>query len=240
MASVYSVFAKSCPFLLRVLACIVYAENAKGRPIISENALSSPEADLRFMVRYRRRIQGVTMSEDTRKYEFSWSLVQPATDEPYRPNLGDATSLQMYRLFQFTMRDILEQQYGTEAADDIFRSAGTMAGRAFFEHYCKDAKDVSDLANIIQEKFREFSIGIVRFEEVDLVNMSITLTVDEDLDCSGLPDTQEQICVYDEGLIKGILEAFTGKEFSVREIDCWCTGERTCRFRADLVPAAAE
>lgn len=178
------------------------------------------------------------MSEGTRKYEFSWSLVQPETDQPYRPNLGNVTSLEMYRLFQFTLRDLLEQRYGTEEADDLFRSAGVMAGRAFFEHYCKDAKDVSDLANIIQEKFREFSIGIVRFEEVDLERMTITLTVDEDLDCSGLPDNNEQICVYDEGLIKGILEAFTGKGFFVREIDCWCTGERTCRFKADMIPDA--
>ncbi|MCD8140785.1 MAG: 4-vinyl reductase [Planctomycetaceae bacterium] len=110
-----------------------------------------------------------------------------------------------------------------------------MAGRAFFEHHCQEAKDVNELANIIQEKFKELSIGIVRFEEVDLDNMTFTLTVDEDLDCSGLPDTEEQICVYDEGLIKGILEAFTGKKFSVKEIDCWCMGERTCRFKADMV-----
>lgn len=177
------------------------------------------------------------MADKTRKYEFSWSLVHPDTDEAYRPNLGSNTALEVYRLFQFTLRDVLEERYGTEVADDLFRSAGVMAGRAFFDQYCSQAKDVSELANIIQEKFRELSIGIVRFEEVDLENMTITLTVDEDLDCSGLPDTMDQICVYDEGLIKGILEGFTGKEFAVKEIDCWCTGERTCRFKADLVPA---
>ena len=58
------------------------------------------------------------------------------------------------------------------------------------------------------------------------------MTVDEDLDCSGLPDTDEQICVYDEGFIQGILEAFTGKFFDVEEVDCWCAGSRTCRFSA--------
>ncbi len=173
--------------------------------------------------------------EKTRKYQFSWSLVHPDTEQPYRPNLGMGTSLEVYRLFQFTLRDVLEQRYGTEAADTLFRDAGEMAGRAFFEHHFKEAKDVNDLANMIQETFRDLSIGIVRFEDVDLDTMTFTLTVDEDLDCSGLPDTEDQICVYDEGLIKGILEAFTGKKFTVREVDCWCTGERTCRFKANMI-----
>lgn len=36
----YSVFAKSCPCLLRVWLCTVHAESAKERPIIDENALA--------------------------------------------------------------------------------------------------------------------------------------------------------------------------------------------------------
>ncbi len=171
------------------------------------------------------------MDQTTRKYEFSWDLVGGDTSES-RPSLGPTTSLEIYRLFQFTMRDILEQRYGTEAADEIFRDAGVMAGRSFFQRYCSGAKDIGDLARIVQERFRELAIGLVRFEKVDTESMTIQLTVDEDLDCSGLPDTDEQICVFDEGLIKGILDSFTGKSFTVREVDCWRSGERTCRFRA--------
>lgn len=55
---------------------------------------------------------------------------------------------------------------------------------------------------------------------------------DEDLDCSGLSDTSDVICIYDEGFIQGILESFSGKGFNVRGIDCWCIGSRTCRFEA--------
>lgn len=170
----------------------------------------------------------------TRKYEFSWDLVHPPIDENPRPSLGGNTSLESYRLFQFTLRDLLEQKYGTETADTLFREAGAMAGRAFFERYCSKAKDIGELANTVQTLFKELRIGIVRFEKVDPELREVQLTVDEDLDCSGLPDTDEQICVYDEGLIQGILEAFTGKKYSVREVDCWCTGERTCRFRGQL------
>jgi len=58
------------------------------------------------------------------------------------------------------------------------------------------------------------------------------VTVAEDLDCSGLPDTEEMHCVYDEGLLQGVLEAFYRKPFLVREVDCWCNGGRMCRFHA--------
>jgi predicted hydrocarbon binding protein len=61
-------------------------------------------------------------------------------------------------------------------------------------------------------------------------NMRFTLTVAEDLDCSGLPFTDEVVCQYDEGFIAGILEAYTGKRFFAKEIDCWASGDRVCRF----------
>lgn len=173
------------------------------------------------------------MTEKTRKYKFSWDLVASDTEDA-RPRLGNTTRLEIYRLFQFTLRDILEQRYGTDAADEMFREAGAMAGREFFDQFCGEVDNLGDLAKLLQNKFVELGIGILRFEKIDLENMEIQLTVDEDLDCSGLPETSDQICVYDEGLIQGLFERFTGKKFVVREVDCWCTGERTCRFQAKL------
>ncbi len=173
------------------------------------------------------------MDNVQRKYAFDWSLVVPDTGD-CRPSLGNSTRLEVYRLFQFTLRDVLERRFSTDAVDRVFREAGAMAGKAFFEHFCADVKDVNELTKRLQQEFKNLGIGILRFEKIDLEALEITLTVDEDLDCSGLPDTNDQICTYDEGLIQGILEAFTGKQFRVREIDCWCTGERTCRFNAKL------
>ncbi len=176
------------------------------------------------------------MSEKTRKYEFTWD-VMGSDMENVREKLGPTLSLEAYRLFQFTMRDILEQRYGTEMADTVFRESGVLAGRKFYERYCSTASDINDLAKIIRDKFREMAMGIVRFEKIDLENLTFRLTVDEDLDCSGLPDSHDQICIYDEGFIKGILDSFTGCDFKVEEVDCWCSGERTCRFDARLADA---
>jgi predicted hydrocarbon binding protein len=44
-----------------------------------------------------------------------------------------------------------------------------------------------------------------------------------------------EVCVYDEGFIAGLLECLTGSRFKVKEVDCWCTGDRTCRFDARAV-----
>lgn len=171
------------------------------------------------------------MEEKGRKYAFSWDVVTPDIEDA-RPQLGNNTRIEVYRLFQFTLRDILEQRYGTDAADATFREAGVLAGQAFYDKFCSDVTSAGELTKRLQSTFADFGMGIIRFESVDLENLAIQLTVGEDLDCSGLPDSSEQICVYDEGLIQGLLERFTGKKFVVREVDCWCTGERTCRFVA--------
>lgn len=173
------------------------------------------------------------MNEQVRKYQFNWNVINTNMNVA-RPKLGEATTVEVYRLFQFALRDVLEEKFGTEEADTLFRTAGVLAGKEFYKKYFAEITDLGELARSIQEKFRELGIGIVRFEKTDTDNMRFELTVDEDLDCSGLPDTQDQICVYDEGFIKGILDSFTGKSFNVKEVDCWCSNARTCRFRADL------
>ena len=37
--------------------------------------------------------------------------------------------------------------------------------------------------------------------------LEFTLTVAEDLDCSGLPDLGHVVCTYDEGFISGLFKA---------------------------------
>ncbi|MDL2317143.1 4-vinyl reductase [Desulfovibrio sp. OttesenSCG-928-A18] len=170
------------------------------------------------------------MSEQ-RKYAFEWDSVIGDMNVA-RPELGPTTRVEVYRLFQFALRDELEKQYGTEKTDELFRAAGVLAGENFYKKFCSKCTSVSELAKTLQELFKEMGIGILRVEKSDLDKLAFTLTVDEDLDCSGMPDTNDVICVYDEGFIQGILQSFTGKGFFVRETDCWCTGERTCRFTA--------
>jgi predicted hydrocarbon binding protein len=77
----------------------------------------------------------------------------------------------------------------------------------------------------------DMKIGIVRVEKWDAKTDTFTITMGEDLDCSGLPITGETVCNYDEGFIAGILQTYNKKKYHVREIDCWASGDRVCRFR---------
>jgi len=166
-----------------------------------------------------------------RKYEFSWELLGNITKG--RPNLGPNTRIEVYRLMQFTFRDVMEQHIGMEKTDQIFYEAGKLAGIELYKNILPKGKDFNSFVKNLQETLRDMGIGILRIEEADLEKGSLILTVSEDLDCSGLPELGYDICIYDEGFIAGILESFAGKPFKVKEVDCWCTGDRTCRFTAE-------
>jgi predicted hydrocarbon binding protein len=170
--------------------------------------------------------------EPKRKYLFSWDLIGDISAG--RPNLGNSMRLEVYRLMQFTFRDILEQSYGSAEADRIFYEAGKLAGQAFYQYVLGDTTDFNAFIKKLQSALQEMNIGILRVEKSDLEGGQFTLTVSEDLDCSGLPELDYEVCKYDEGFFAGLLESFSGRPFTVKEVDCWCTGDRTCRFKAEV------
>jgi uncharacterized protein len=168
-----------------------------------------------------------------RKYKFSWELLGDIAKG--RPNLGPTTRLEVYRLMQFTFRDVMEQQIGVEKTDQIFYEAGKLAGAHFYKNCFSNTQDFNSFIKSLQETLRSMGIGILRVEEADMEKGTFILTVSEDLDCSGLPDLGYEVCTYDEGFISGLLESFAGTPFKVKEVDCWCTGDRTCRFTAENI-----
>jgi uncharacterized protein len=168
-----------------------------------------------------------------RKYKFSWDLLGDIANG--RPNLGPNMRLEVYRLLQFTFRDIIERHFGTEKTDQIFYEAGKLAGIEFYKNVFSNFKDFNDFIKSLQETLRDMGICILRVEEADIEKGVFVLTASEDLDCSGLPELGYEICTYDEGFIAGLLESFTGSPFKVKEVDCWCTGDRTCRFTAEAI-----
>jgi hypothetical protein len=176
------------------------------------------------------------MNDTKRKYGFSWELLGNLKEG--RPNLGNMTRVEVYRLMQFCFRDVLEKQYGSEMADKLFYDAGYLAGGHFYDHVIGKTTDLGIFVRKLQDALRDMSIGILRVEEEDLAHGRLILTVSEDLDCSGLPELSYEICTYDEGFIAALLESFSGKKFHVKEVDCWCTGDRTCRFRATMEATA--
>ncbi|MDR1616712.1 MAG: 4-vinyl reductase [Syntrophomonadaceae bacterium] len=163
---------------------------------------------------------------------FGWSVLGDVKDG--RNNLGEYMSVYTYRLFQFATKNVLIEEIGAEKAIEIFRKSGYLGGYAFAEEFLDKDQDFNQFVAQLQAVMKEQLIGIVKLESADLEKMHLILAVAEDLDCSGLPVTDESVCDYDEGFIAGILAYYTGKEFDVREIDCWATGGRVCRFDVQL------
>jgi predicted hydrocarbon binding protein len=161
-----------------------------------------------------------------------WSVLGDVQEG--RSNLGDVMSVYTYRLLQFSIKNVLNDMLDPEQTMEIFRKAGYMSGYAFAEHFLDREQDFNQFVAQLQQVLKDQMIGILRVEKADLEKMHLILTVAEDLDCSGLPVTDESICDYDEGFIAGILAFYTGKEFDVKEIDCWATGGRVCRFDVQL------
>ncbi len=151
-----------------------------------------------------------------------------------RPNLGPGTSVMVYRLMQYTMREVLENSIGLEQTKKIFIEAGRLAGDGFCKEFLDITLPLNQFISQLHDQLITQSIGILRVEQADTENLRFMVTVSEDLDCSGLPITGCTVCDYDEGFIEGIFNHYTGKKFTVKEIDCWSTGERTCRFTINL------
>lgn len=153
-----------------------------------------------------------------------------------RPNLGQDVPVLVYRLAQYTMREVIARRYGEDVAAQILREAGWVAGREFCRNMVDTKLEFGAFVAALQERLKELRIGILRIEKADMEHLSFTMTVSEDLDCSGLPVFGKTVCDYDEGFIAGVLYEYTGKHFSAIEVDCWATGDRTCRFAVTPEP----
>ncbi len=172
-------------------------------------------------------------AEPKKHSSFSWDGLGDIKEG--REDLGEEMPVIVYRLMQFTMLDVLSKAFGEEQANDYFRQAGFLAGGEFVKNVMDLEVEFNTFLANLQRILLEFSIGILRLESYDDSTGEIVLTVAQDLDCSGLPITNESVCSYDEGFIAGILEVYTGKKYNVREIDCWASGGRICRFRGTVV-----
>jgi predicted hydrocarbon binding protein len=159
---------------------------------------------------------------------FDWSMIGNIADG--RPNLGSTMDVAVYRLMQFTLRDVLIQKFDAATAERIYYEAGELAGQQLFKNLIHLKTDFGAFVKELQDLLTTLKIGILRVEKSDMQKMEFTLTVAEDLDCSGLPVCGETVCTYDEGFISGLLSAFSGSHFDVKEVDCWCSGDRVCRF----------
>ena len=170
---------------------------------------------------------------NTKHSVFTWDSLGDIKEG--RGDMGEDMPVVVYRLMQYTMLDVLAKAHGPEQANEYFRQAGFLAGMEFAKNILDLKAEFNTFLANLQNVLQAMKIGILRMEAFDPATGNIVLTVGQDLDCSGLPITNENVCNYDEGFIAGILEAYTGKKYDVREVDCWANGDRVCRFNGTVV-----
>lgn len=151
-----------------------------------------------------------------------------------RENLGAELPVSVYRLLEYSLREELAERFGKELQIQVFRDAGYRAGVYFAQKYLDSSLKMPEFTAQLQKKLEEFKIGVLRIEKFDEDTGSAVLTVSEDADCSGLPLLGETVCNYDEGFLSGILTSYTGKSYTATEVNCWATGDRVCRFQAEI------
>ena len=164
--------------------------------------------------------------------EFNAKTVNTSDIQDILPKPGDQINLIPYRILQYTVRDVAEQKIGTEPCNQLFYDAGDVAGHLFFDSFLAEFEGLplNGFIAELQRILKELGVGVLRVEKADPDKGDFVLTVSEDLDCSGLPDLGLEVCNYDEGFIAGIFYKYTGVTFKAKEVDCWCSGDRTCRF----------
>ena len=174
-------------------------------------------------------MESINTPKEGRKHDtFAWDSLGDIKEG--RGELGEEMPVLVYRLLQFTLLDILSKAHGHELANEYFRQAGHLAGSEFARHALNINARFDTFMEDLQMTLKNLKIGILNTEKYDPETGSIVLTVEKDLDCSGLPNTEETVCNYDEGFISGILEFYSGKKYHIREIDCWASGDKLCRF----------
>ena len=175
-------------------------------------------------------MENVSVKESIRSVheEYYWSSVGNIKEG--RGDLGEEMPVHVYRLMQLTMLEVLSKSHGAEQANEYFRQAGHLAGNRFARETLDLCADFITFVGNLRKALEDLKIGKLEMEAFDADNGNIILSLGQDLDCSGTLITDENVCIYDEGFIAGILEAYTGMEYNVREVDCCAKGNKVCRF----------
>jgi len=203
--------------------CAVSVTSAIGGPHSGSIQLDSCNYDVGFA-------EGI-LSKYAEK-PFKTTMVETHDVQDILPKQWELISLVPYRMLQYTVRDVTEQAIGTEACNQLFYDAGVMAGHFFFDNFLAKSKQLSlnEFVGELQSILKVLGVGVLRVEKADLDAGEFILTVSEDLDCSGLPNLGLKVCNYDEGFIASIFHKYTGDSYQAKEVSCWCSGDRTCRF----------
>lgn len=147
-----------------------------------------------------------------------------------RPTMGTSMNIAVYRLLQQSLVHVLVSRLGTAEADRYFIASGQLAGYEFAMNNLVLEQSSEDFFKQLSCIFLQLKIGKSSVEQYHSKTGEITVSIENNLECSGMDSYCKTVCKFDEGFLSGLLEAYTGEEYTFKEVDCWAYGSAACRF----------
>jgi predicted hydrocarbon binding protein len=140
-----------------------------------------------------------------------------AEEEKYLANL---------MLYTSSVKNILSR-FGLDASPSLSLLGG-LIGEAISKRLISN--DLEGVIGEVTSFWRRHKLGRIEVIEKD----PLTLLVHERYHLKGLPETGTTLCVFDEAIIKSVLELKLGVSCLVKETECHGTGHDHCKFEIQI------
>lgn len=162
--------------------------------------------------------------------EFHGKLELNHMMDPDRPFFASKTSsddkyVSTFRMGHFSTPEVLSKSV---------RGASYVGGMEFGSNLIKQkvVTDINDLASFLLD-YKFGILDLVNEEEINGKDI-LDLRVYECIECACLPNLGKPTCIFEAGMITGILTEMTKKVVSAKEIRCWTNGYSFCQFEVSL------
>lgn len=150
--------------------------------------------------------------------------------DPKRPFFSSKTSADDKYVSTFRMGHLNTP----EVLSKSVRGANYIGGMEFGSNLIKQrvVTDIEDLVSFLLD----YKFGILDLVNEEGVNGKdiLDLRVYECIECACLPNLGKPTCIFEAGMITGILSEMTNKDVSAKEIRCWTNGYSFCQFEVTL------
>jgi uncharacterized protein len=150
--------------------------------------------------------------------------------DPKRPfftskTISDDKYVSTFRMGHFTTPEILSKS---------IKGANYVGGMEFGSNLIKQkvVTNIDDLVLFLLD-YKFGILDIVNEEEIN-GNTTLDLRVYECIECACLPNLGKPTCIFEAGMITGILTEMTKKDVNTKEIRCWTNGYSFCQFEVTL------
>lgn len=121
-----------------------------------------------------------------------------------------------------------------EALSESVKGANYVGGMEFGSNLIKQ-KVITNIDDLIMFLL-DYKFGILDMVNEKEINGKtvLDLRVYECIECACLPNLGKPACIFEAGMITGILTELTKKDVSTKELRCWTNGYSFCQFEVTL------